>query len=219
MTSGIRFLTPAGRALRTYSLARNAATAMAALAVLAGCALSVPPNISDVRYDLGPAPVASSTGGPLPAVRMFEVKAPRALDSDAIIYRMSYVDPRRAAAYAHSHWTMAPAQLLTQRLRTELAARGAVLAGGETVKAPLLTVDLEQFEQVFDSEGESHGAVKARVTLMRGGQVLAQHTFVARAPARMPSAAGGVGALAAASDDFIAQLIVWLGMQAPIAMQ
>ncbi|GLU32823.1 ABC-type transport auxiliary lipoprotein family protein [Trinickia caryophylli] len=197
----------------------SALLAIAAASVLAGCSLAPPAAVSDVRYDLGPAPAAPASAAPLPPVRLFDVRAMHALDSNAILYRLSYVDPHRASTYAHSHWTMAPAALLSQRLRAALAARGAVLSGGEAVAAPLLTVDLEQFEQVFDGQDESHGALTARATLTREGRVLAQHTFVARAPAAAQSAAGGVGALAAASDQFIAQLVAWLRMQTFVAAQ
>jgi len=209
------------RAGRIFMRAHYASATLAALGamLLAACTLGTPAAVSDIRYDLGPAPKTHPSVVPLPAVRMFEVRSPRALDSDAILYRMNYVDPRQTSSYAHSHWTMAPPQLLTQRLRSALAAQGAVLSGDETASAPLLTVELDQFEQDFDGEDQSHGAVTARATLARGGKVLAQRTFTARAPARTSSAAGGVGALSAASDELIAQLIAWLGMQAPLAAQ
>jgi len=186
------------------------------LGSLAACSLGLPPAVSNIRYDLGPAPTVAqpAMASALPPLRLFDVRAPRSLETDDILYRMSYADPRQTAAYANSHWTMRPSQLLTERVRDALAARGAVIGGGQAVQAPLLTIDLEQFEQVFDSEGQSHGALTARATLTNDGKVIAQQTFVARAPASMPTAAGGVHALAAASDDFVAQLLAWLGMQA-----
>ncbi|MGN6650209.1 ABC-type transport auxiliary lipoprotein family protein [Trinickia sp.] len=185
---------------------------------IGGCAFDTPAAISNIRYDLGPqTPPAYS--GPLPALRLFDVRAPAALDTDDILYRISYADPRRTASYANSHWTMRPSQLVTVRVRGALAARGAVLSGGEAVNAPLLTIELDQFEQVFDSESESHGALTARATLTRNGALIAQQTFVARAPASMGNAAGGVQALAAASDEFVAQLMAWLGMQAGAVVQ
>ncbi len=182
---------------------------------MAGCTLGLPEAVSDIRYDLGPAPAnpASHAGG-LPPIRLLDVRAPRVLETDDILYRMSYADPRQTAAYANSHWTMRPAQLLTERVRHALAAQGAVLGGGQAAQAPQLTIDLEQFEQVFDSEGESHGALTARATLLQGGKMVAQRTFVARAPASMPNAAGGAHALATASDEFVAQLAAWLDIQA-----
>lgn len=190
-----------------------ALTSAAVFGAIGGCAFGTPAALANIRYDLGPQTPPAYLG-PLPALRLFDVRAPAALDSDNILYRMSYADPRQTASYANSHWTMRPAQLVTLRVRGALATRGAVLSGGEAVNAPLLTIELDQFEQVFDSESESHGALTARATLTRDGALVAQQTFVARAPASTANAAGGVQALAAASDEFVAQLVAWLGMQA-----
>jgi cholesterol transport system auxiliary component len=188
-------------------------TACALLGTIAGCTFGTPAAIANIRYDLGP-PTPPAYVGPLPTMRLFDVRAPASLDTDDILYRISYADPHRTAAYANSHWTMRPAQLLTERVRGALAARGAVLSGGEAVNAPLLTIDLQQFEQVFDSESQSHAVLTARATLTRDGVLIAQQTFEARAPSSTANAAGGVQALSAASDQFVAQLVAWLGMQA-----
>lgn len=202
------------RSDRTRAFGAAWVLAVAALlgATLGGCTLGMPAAVSNIRYDLGPANPPAYVGT-LPTLRLFDVRTPRALDSDDILYRLSYADPTQTAAYANSHWAMRPSQLLTERVRDALAAHGAVLGGGQAVNAPLLTIDLEQFEQVYDGQGQSHGALTARATLTHEGKVVAQQTFVARAPASMPNAAGGVHALAAASDDFVAQLVAWIGMQ------
>ena len=104
----------------------------AALAVLlafgmlaAGCA-GKPAALSDIRYDFGP-PNPAASAGTLPAVKVLEVSAPDKLESDKLIYRLSYADAQQTASYANSHWTMAPSQLLTQRLRGALSSRGTVL--------------------------------------------------------------------------------------------
>jgi cholesterol transport system auxiliary component len=195
----------------------------------AGCA-STPAALADIRYDLGPAnppnsPNAAATSGTsgtsvtLPAVKLLDLTATESLDSDKLIYRLSYADAQQTASYANSHWTMAPSQLLTQRLRNALSARGTVLSGADSVRAPVLKVELSEFEQVFDSRSESHGAVTARATLTQAGKVIGQHTFIARAPARSADAAGGAQALAVASDDLVAQIAAWLGAQALAAAQ
>lgn len=209
----------ASRAMaRVVTAAVCVCAAAGLLGAIGGCAFGTPAAISNIRYDLGPQKT-STYAGPLPTLRLFDVRAPASLDSDDILYRMSYADPHRTAAYANSHWTMRPAQLLTERVRGALAAHGAVLGGGQAANAPLLTIDLEQFEQVFDSESQSQGVLTARATLTRDGALIAQQTFVARAPASMPNAAGGVQALAAASDEFVAQLVAWLGMQTGAVVQ
>ena len=196
----------------------------AALAVLlafsvltAGCA-GTPAAISDIRYDFGP-PNPAASAGTQPAVKVLDVSAPDTLESDKLIYRLSYADAQQIASYANSHWTMAPSQLLTQRLRGALTSRGTVLTGADGVRAPVLKVDLSEFEQVFDSRSESHGAVTARATLVQNGKVLGQRTFIARAPSSSADAAGGAQALAAASDDLVAQISAWLGVQALVAAQ
>ena len=187
-----------------------------AAGVLSGCSLGTPAAVANIRYDLGPVTPAASPG-PLPPFKVLDVGAPQTLDSDGLIYRLSYSDSQRTATYANSHWTMPPAQLLTQRLRAALSSHGTVLTGADGVHAPVLKIDLEQFEQVFDGESESHGALTARATLMLDGKVLGQQTFEARAPASTADAAGGARALAAASDDFVSQLVVWLGMTPVVA--
>ncbi|GBH25806.1 ABC-type transport auxiliary lipoprotein family protein [Burkholderia vietnamiensis] len=193
---------------------RPAATALAllTLALAAGCAGNSA-ALSNVRYDLGPAAPVGSTGTGS-ALKVLDIAAPDALDSDKFVYRLAYADAQRTAVYRDSRWTAPPAQLLTQRLRAALSSRGAVLEGSDGVRAPTLKVDLTEFEQVFDGQSQSHGAVTARATLMQDGKVRGQHPFVSRAPASTPDAAGGARALAAASDELVAQIAAWVGVQA-----
>lgn len=193
---------------------RPAATALAmlTLAFAAGCAGNGA-ALSNVRYDLGPA-ASVVTAGTGPALKVLDVAAPDALDTDKFVYRLAYADAQRMAVYRDSRWTAPPAQLLTQRLRGALSSRGAVLEGTDGVRAPTLKVDLNEFEQVFDGQSQSYGAVTARATLMQDGKVLGQRTFVARAPSSTPDAVGGARALAAASDELVSQITAWVGVQA-----
>ncbi|WP_407649945.1 ABC-type transport auxiliary lipoprotein family protein [Burkholderia aenigmatica] len=196
------------RALRPAA----AALAVLTLSLAAGCAGNSA-ALSNVRYDLGPA-TSVVTAGPGPALKVLDVAAPDALDSDKFAYRLAYVDAQHVAVYRDSRWTAPPAQLLTQRLRGALSSRGTVLEGSDGVRAPTLKVDLNEFEQVFDGQSQSHGAVTARATLTLDGKVLGQRTFVARAPSSTPDAAGGARALATASNELVSQIAAWVGMQA-----
>jgi cholesterol transport system auxiliary component len=209
------------RALRHARAAGASLAVTLALGVLlAGCA--GPAAVAEARYDLGPAPQATPPGtapGTMPAIKMLDVTAPPTLASDKLIYRLNYADAQQTASYANSHWTMEPSELLTQRLRNALSQRGTVLSGSDGVTAPVLRVDLTEFEQIFDSQTQSHGAVTARATLTQGGKVLSQRTFMASAPARSADAIGGAGALAAASDDLVGQIAAWLGTQPLVAAQ
>ncbi|WP_027793344.1 ABC-type transport auxiliary lipoprotein family protein [Paraburkholderia acidipaludis] len=187
--------------------------ALFAATLLAACA-GQGAALGDVRYDLGPpAPAsAASMAGPLPPLKVLEVNAPPPLDNDSILYRLSG-NEQRTGQYANSRWTMSPARMLTLRLRAALGAHATVLSGIDAVQAPMLKIELDQFEQVFDSQTASSGVVSGRATLMQGAKVIAQHVFVAHAPAGSPDAAGGVRALAAASDDFVNQVSAWLATQ------
>ncbi len=202
---------------RLFTSRAALAILLLALGALAGCAGN-PAALADIRYDLGPPPLPASTGT-MPAIKVLEVTAPPTLGSDKLIYRLSYADSQQTASYATSHWTMPPAQLVTQRLRNALSSRGTVLTGGDGVSAPVLKVDLDEFEQDFDGRSESHGSVTARTTLFVDGKVVGQRTFIARAPASSADAAGGARALAAATDDLVAQISAWLGVQALVAQQ
>jgi len=197
---------------------RLSLAALACVAMLAGCASGPPAAISNIRYDLGAPPQLGNTMT-MPPVKVLAVSAAKNLDTDAFVYRLKYADAQRTAIYADSHWTMSPADLLTQRLRAALASHGPVLTGADAVRAPTLQVDLTDFEQVFDAPSQSHGEVSARVTLSQHGQVVSQRAFIARAPSSTADAAGGARALAAASDDLIAQMAAWLGVQPLVASQ
>jgi cholesterol transport system auxiliary component len=212
-------------------LVRRVLASLAALALgtlLAACA-GGPSSVTDIRYDLGlqsaqatqatqaaaaaqSTQAAPATSAAKPPLKVLAVIAPPPLDNDGILYRMNF-DSQRTARYANSRWTMSPARLLTERLRTSLGAQATVLSGADAVQAPMLKVELYEFEQVFESSTESSGVLSARATLMQGGKVLAQRSFVTRAPASTPDAAGGVRALQAASDDFANQLGAWLSAQ------
>lgn len=206
------------RSIHRLFSSRAALAVLLAFGVLAAGCAGTPAAIADIRYDLGP-PNPAASAGTLPPVKVLDVSAPDTLESDKLIYRLSYADARQTASYANSHWTMAPSQLLTQRLRSALSSRGTVLTGADGVRAPVLKVDLSEFEQVFDSQSESHAAVTARATLTQGGKVIGQRTFIARAPSSSADAAGGAQALATASDDLVAQISAWLGVQALVAAQ
>ncbi|XHO73877.1 hypothetical protein BCC0238_003374 [Burkholderia gladioli] len=200
----------------SFLSARRAAAlgAMLLFTLLAGCAGDAA-RMSNIRYDLGPLDTSSLALAPASGsvIKVLDVRAPDAFDTDKFAYRLAYADAQRIATYRDSRWTAPPAQLLTQRLRAALAARGTVLEGGDAVRASVLHVELNTFEQVFDGQAQSHGEVAVRATLTHDGAVLGQRSFVARAPASTPDAAGGASALAAASNELVAQIVAWLAVQ------
>jgi cholesterol transport system auxiliary component len=202
----------------SFRLISLAFAALTALTALPGCSVGGGGRgaAALARYDFGALPDDGSTP-PVrlqAAIRLSTVAAPPALSSDAFQYRLRYADDHQLHVYAGSRWTEPPPQLLTARLRDQIARRGHVLDssdGGPAV--PVLKVELEEFSQVFDKPGVSQGVIRLRATLLHGSTLIAQQSFVAASPAASADAAGGAHALSLASDAAIGQLLAWLAAQ------
>ena len=208
---------------------------------ISGCAALPDKPVRATVYDFGPgalaaqsAPTASPTNRvvPLPALAALaldEVQSSPALDSTAVLYRLVYADAQALRPYAQARWSMAPAQLLRQRLREHLGLRRAVLNAGEgsapvaggasaataSPSAPLLLrVELEEFSQLFESPTASTGLLRLRATALQasaqGEKLLGQRSFVVQRPAPSADAAGGVRALTAATDAVVEEVDQWL---------
>jgi cholesterol transport system auxiliary component len=187
--------------------------------VLGGCALPEKP-LRPAVYDFGPGLTSATSDRPaagVPALALAEVEAPAALDSTAVLYRLAYADARQLRPYAQARWSMTPAQLLRQRLREALAQQRPVLNAGEGGASTLLRVELEEFSQLFEAPERSVGLLRLRATLLSvgptGERLLAQRSVVVQRPATAADAAGGVRALAQASDAATAELVQWLQQQ------
>jgi cholesterol transport system auxiliary component len=124
--------------------------------------------------------------------------------------------------YAHARWSAPPQRLVRQRLRDVLGRDRAVLDLSESASLArtggslprTLRVDIEDFSHLFDSPTQSFGVVRLRVTLTEslpaGDRLVGQRLFVQRQPAPTPDAAGGVHALAAATDAAAQDIATWL---------
>lgn len=194
-----------------FAAAARLAAASAALA-LSACAVTQTPTNKAV-YDFGPAsavPVVSAPAFPGP-LALSEVGASLALDNTAVQYRLAYANPQELRPYALARWTMPPAQLIQQRVRSTLSARGPVLAPGVGSPVYTLKLELEEFSQVFSAPGASQGVMLMRATLLKGNSLAAQRSFSAQVPAPTADASGGVRALSTAADEVAKQLSDWVG--------
>ena len=178
-------------------------------ALLAGCASVKKPQAE--LFDLGLATPAAGLPA-LPPMALAEVNTPEWLDSPAIFYRLAYESPRQPRPYANSRWSMPPAQLFAQRLKSRMGQAGGTLlsASDGATGIPVLHLEADEISQVFDSPARSDGMVAMRLSVLNGRRLLGQKSFVQRAPAPSPDAAGGVDAIAAASDAVIADMLQWL---------
>ncbi len=185
------------------------ALALSVAAALAAC--SSTPSAPNALYDFGLAPTAAASSGTrLPtALRVAEVAGPGWMDGNAIYYRLAYAQSQRTDAYANSRWVESPVNLFDARLRNAAAARGQVV-GYATPDVPTLRVELVDFSQVFDRPDASRGVVRLRATVSVSRGVIDQRVVQADAPAPSADAAGGVAALAQASDRAIVEVLDWV---------
>lgn len=192
-----------------------------ALALLSACSLPQQPARPAV-FDFGPGPLEPSASAPAlrkAALVLDVIEAQPALDSPAVLYRLAYADAQQLRPYALARWSMPPAQLLRQRLRQHFGQQRALLNPGESLEGaatpPLqMQIELEEFSQLFESPQKSSGLLRLRATLTqpsaKGGKWLAQRILVLQRDAPSADAAGGVHALAAASDAAALELEQWL---------
>jgi cholesterol transport system auxiliary component len=184
--------------------------------VTAGCASLPTPPARPAVYDFGPGGAAPSAPNPhsLPAIALMQVEAPPALDGAAVLYRLAYADAQQLRPYMQARWSMPPAHLVRQRLVESLGSRRAVFNAGDGEAPFALRVELLEFSHVFASAVASSGLVRLRATLTEPAagtnRLVAQKVFVVQRPAASPDAAGGVRALAAATDGAIEEIDAWL---------
>ncbi len=184
----------------------------------AACTFQSPVSAVPTLYDFGPPPAYARSNPSIPGIVLIApVRAPAWLDDTGIVYRLIYEDPTRTQVYATSRWSAEPASLITDRLRSRLAAvAGSVVAPGFSARSDYtLRVELDDFSQHFTAPSQSRVVMRARATLLatEGRTVLAQRVFETEQPAE-PSAPGAVKALAASADAFMAQLVKWVSENA-----
>lgn len=203
--------------LRAIARACSRACLPLLLVGLAACT-----SVSDRRdpqalYDLGvPASAstaqAGATGPRFAPLAVADISVPSWMDSTRIFYRLDYDNPLQARSYSQARWTMPPSRLFLQRLKTRLAQAGVPVLGASdgAIGVAQLRIDADDFSQVFESATKSSARIALRVSLLQDRKLVAQKSFIAVAPANSPDAAGGVLALAAASDALAADLTAWL---------
>ncbi|WP_338846691.1 ABC-type transport auxiliary lipoprotein family protein [Massilia sp. W12] len=184
--------------------------ALCCCVLLTACAA---PRPQPAAYDFGALPATAPLT--LPGVwKIAEVSAPPALDTPYLFYRLSYAERLQAKPYAESRWSMTPAQLLSQRVRAQLAAAGVKIAT-EGVQTDLsLRLELEEFVQDFSSPQASTARLRWRASIVQGRQLLAQRVF-SHEVAAGAQAQDGARALAQTADLAIAALQSWLQQHAP----
>jgi len=197
-----------------WRAALHCAAAGVLAGILLGCSIGPGATQQPATYDLGPSRGATGANPGIPAVLLVpEVGAPAWLSGYGIVYRLNYENPARTQTYALSRWAAPPAELLTQRLRSQFAAASnGVTTRADAARADyLLRVELEDFSQGFDAPGSSRTVLRARASLVNlaNRALVAQRAFAVDRVTSSPDAAGAVGALGAASNEFVEALVAW----------
>jgi cholesterol transport system auxiliary component len=197
-----------------------------ALGLVAGCSVVDKPTRAAL-YDFGPGEPSTQAGAtPAPALAPLAIAdiatSGGALDNQAVLYRLGYLDAQQLRPYSQARWSMPPAQLLRQRLRERLgqqrvvfnAREGVALNRSQNANLLMLRLELEEFSQLFSAPDASVGLIRLHATLVEitpaGERLVAQRNLSVQRPATRADAAGGVRALTAATDAAIDELDQWL---------
>ncbi|HSQ05602.1 MAG TPA: ABC-type transport auxiliary lipoprotein family protein [Burkholderiales bacterium] len=187
--------------------------ALACAVLVASCAFPRDTRIAPAQYDIGQLQADTRERPRINATLLVPaVGAPAWLDTMGIAYRLAYEDATRVRTYANSRWVDTPATLVTEHLRSRLAATASrVINPGDGARADYaLRVELEDFSQTFDAPDSSRVLTRVRVSLVNlvTRNVDAQRTFQIERPAA-PTAAGAADALADASQALLDNVLAW----------
>jgi cholesterol transport system auxiliary component len=134
------------------------------------------------------------------------VSGPEWLEDTGIDYRLLYANPTERRSYTRDRWVAAPALLLQQRLNR-----------GERPGSPLLRIELEDFEQVFDRPGQARVvmALKAAIEYpAASGDKPVEKAFRFESPTASADAAGALQAFPMLIRQAEGALSDWVRQQA-----
>ena len=193
-------LTPAGKIFLAFLAA----------ALLQACASG--PKVPRSNYDLGALPQVGIQSAVKLRFSLADVSAPETLDSNAMLYRLQYDNEQQVRPYASYRWTMPPAQLLTQRIKSRMAAAGVTIVSVAEGVAdlPVLKIDLDEFDQLFTGVSHSHAQISFRASVIKKNKLLAQRYFTLATKADAADAPGGAKAMQIGVDNAITELTLWL---------
>ena len=181
-------------------------------ALSAACVTGRAPNPRAAMFDLGMMPATPLVQADLPALAIARVTAPEWLNGPQMYYRLAYANAQQPRPYANSQWSMSPARLFEERIKSHIGqAGGQVLSATVGItRLPTLRIEIDDFTHVFESPEQSYAHLVARIAVLDGRTLVGQRTFSQRMPAPTPDAEGGVRAMAQANDAMMADILRWL---------
>ena len=206
---------------------RKSLAAVTLLGLVAGCSvLPKPPSRVDI-FDFGPGLTktaeASQPATPLPPIALADFTSAGVPDGrSALFYRLAYSNAQMLYPYTQARWSQPPTTLMQLAVRDRLGVRRSVIYGDQNIDQQIkggqsptvLRAELEEFSQVFQSEKDSVGLVRVRVSMVdslkAGDELIGQRVFVAQRPAPTPDAAGGAKALSDAAAQVADEIAQWV---------
>jgi len=164
------------------------------LLLLAGCGGAAPPEPK--TYDLG----LDAPAGKLPPARIGAVRAVAPFDEGDMQYRLAYRNPSEISPYANSRWAASPAELFRKQLQRASQGDGRCV----------LTVELQEFSQVYSAPGASTARVELRASLSPGAL---PRQFTVSEDNAGADAISGAAALARAANRAVAEIGAWIAAQ------
>lgn len=206
---------------------RKSLAAVTLLGLVAGCSvLPKPPSRVDI-FDFGPGLTktaeASQPATPLPPIALADFTSAGVPDGrSALFYRLAYSNAQMLYPYTQARWSQPPTTLMQLAVRDRLGVRRSVIYGDQNIDQQIkggqsptvLRAEVEEFSQVFQSEKDSVGLVRVRVSMVdslkAGDELIGQRVFVAQRPAPTPDAAGGAKALSDAAAQVADEIAQWV---------
>lgn len=206
---------------------RKSLAAVTLLGLVAGCSvLPKPPSRVDI-FDFGPGLTktaeASQAATPLPPIALADFTSAGVPDGrSALFYRLAYSNAQMLYPYTQARWSQPPTTLMQLAVRDRLGVRRSVIYGDQNIDQQIkggqsptvLRAEVEEFSQVFQSEKDSVGLVRVRVSMVdslkAGDELIDQRVFVAQRPAPTPDAAGGAKALSDAAAQVADEIAQWV---------
>ncbi len=157
-------------------------------------------------YDLGPGAGTLRDGVEIGVA--LDVRMPPWLVSPGVKYRLLYSGESRLREYGFARWAGMPDDLIEQRLSQQLGL--PTVRDGVSVPC-LLSIDIEQFGQIFSSTSESRGVIIGNARLLdKRRSLIASRQIKVERPAQTADAQGGVLALTAATEALAGEMGGWL---------
>jgi cholesterol transport system auxiliary component len=134
------------------------------------------------------------------------------MDNSGMYYRLAYQNAASPQRYAESRWVMSPAALLAARLKSRAAQSEGMVVRTNNSPGDVynLTIELDEFDQIFDRPDRSRVVVALRASLHGSDGSRIERAFATEQAASTADAAGGARALTQASDALIQRVIDWV---------